>query len=658
MKRPRARFVVAAAFAILAGAVVAFVAACGRPTRGDGPRVIILGFDGLDYGLTRDLMAQGRLPNFARLAALGTFAPLGSSLPPQSPVAWSTFITGLDPGGHGIFDFVHRDPKTMAPFLSTSRTEPPGHAITVGSYRFPLSSGRVELLRHGQPFWEPLEARGIRTTIVRMPANFPPSGTATRELSGMGTPDILGTYGEFTLYSSGATASVTPLNGGSIRRLARTDRPDTPGGAYAGTLEGGTQPYRAGSEPMRVDFIVDVDMTRQFARIVIGDEVRLVKAGEWTDWVPLTFAVRPMQSLHAEARFFVKSLAPDVEVYASPLNVDPLAPAVPISNPHGYAADLARATGRFYTQGMPEDTKSLKTGILSTTEFLQQARIALEENRRQFSHVLATDDSPVLFYYFGTVDLVSHMLWRSLDPQHPAYQPATDAPYASVIPALYAELDAVAGQALAELRPTDLLVVMSDHGFASWRRAFNLNSWLRDEGYVTPIGRGRENAAGVFGDIDLTRSRAYGLGLNGLFLNLKGREAHGVVGPDARDALLTEITAKLTALVDPATGQPVASHVYRREAVYSSTGFDDLAPDLIIGYAKGTRVSDDSALGLISPDALANNMSAWSGDHCMDPDSVPGILLTNRALRKPAPNLQALAAAILGELGVQGFPRR
>jgi len=307
---------------------------------------------------------------------------------------------------------------------------------------------------------------------------------------------------------------------------------------------------------------------------------------------------------------------------------------------------------------MPEDTKSLKTGMLSTAEFLQQARIALDENRRQFDHVLATDDNQVLFYYFGTVDLVSHMLWRSLDPQHPAYQRANDAGYAGVIPELYAELDAVAGKALGELRPTDLLVVMSDHGFASWRRSFNLNSWLRDQGYLAPVVRGREDAPGAFGDVDLARSRAYGLGLNGLFLNLTGREAYGIVAAEARDALLTEIASKLTALIDPVTGQPVVGHVYRRETVYTSAGHDDLAPDLVIGYAKGTRVSDDSALGVLAPEALANNTSAWSGDHCMDPDTVPGILLTNRALHAPAPNLQSLAAAILAELGVQGFPHR
>ena len=186
---------------------------CGPHHRTIGRRVIVLGFDGLDFNLTRDLMAQGRLPHFTQVAARGGFAPLGTSIPPQSPVAWSSFITGLDPGGHGIFDFIHRDPKTMTPYLSTTRTEPPSHFVSLGRWQLPLTAGRVELLRKGPAFWDLLGAHGIDTTIVRMPANFPPSGTATRELSGMGTPDLLGTYGTFSFYTSDPLEAGGPVAG-------------------------------------------------------------------------------------------------------------------------------------------------------------------------------------------------------------------------------------------------------------------------------------------------------------------------------------------------------------------------------------------------------------------------------------------------------------
>ena len=181
-------------------ALASLAGAC-TSRRTTGPRVIVLGFDGLDYDLTRQMVESGRLPGMARLARQGGFAPLGTTIPPQSPVAWSTFITGRDPGGHGIFDFVQRDPKTMQPYLSTTRTEA-GRTLGLGRWQLPLSSGRVELLRRGKPFWEVLEARGVPTTIIRMPANFPPSGAATRELSGMGTPDLMGTYGTFTFFTS------------------------------------------------------------------------------------------------------------------------------------------------------------------------------------------------------------------------------------------------------------------------------------------------------------------------------------------------------------------------------------------------------------------------------------------------------------------------
>ena len=628
--------------------LLALAAACAGspPAR---PRVIVLGFDGLDFGLTRDLMAQGRLPNLSRLAAEGMFAPLGTSLPPQSPVAWSTFITGRDPGVHGIFDFVQRNPKTLVPDLSTTSTVPGSHAIPIGRWRFPLSAGRVELLRHGQAFWEDLEAHGVPSTIIRMPANFPPSGKAAHELAGMGTPDILGSYGTFTIFTSDpALVGQTP-SGGTVRTI------DDEGGLVRADFEGPTQPYLKTPQTMRLPFTVAVDASREYAQLAVGNETTLLRVGQWSDWIALRFAVSPLQTLPAECRVLIKELSPYFVMYVSPLNMDPMAPAEPISTPLNYAATLAQATGRFYTQGMPDDTKALKAGLLSVDEFLAQSRIAFEENRRQFRYTLAHFTTGFLFYYFGDADQVSHMLWRTLDPGHPAYQPAVDGPRAGVIPAIYADLDGLVGEARAHLGPDDLLVVLSDHGFASWRRAFNLNTWLKREGYLV-AAEATADPAGVVGDMDLKRSRAYGLGFNGLYLNLQGRERFGTVAPADRDALLREIMARLLREIDPATGQPSVAHVYRRDEVYTSAGHDDLAPDLIIGYAKGTRVSDDSALGFVSPDVVANNMSAWSGDHLMDPPAVPGVLFASRRLTTAPATLQTLAGTILDAIGIHGFP--
>jgi predicted AlkP superfamily phosphohydrolase/phosphomutase len=597
-------------------------------------------------------MARGRMPNFVRLSESGTFAPLGTSIPPQSPVAWSTFITGLDPGAHGIFDFIHRDPETMVPYLSTSRTEEGGRNFTIGQWRIPLSSGSVELLRRGQPFWDVLEEHGVETTIIRMPANFPPSGTATRELSGMGTPDILGTYGTFSFYTSEPYAfGGRALSGGAVHAV------DVIEGVVRASIEGPDNPFLVKPEKVRVEFAAYIDDRQKFIKLVVGDEERLLRVGEWSDWVPVEFELIPSQGLRAECRFYLKALDPYFELYMSPPNIDPLAPALPISTPADYAAELAHATGRFYSQGMPEDTKSLKTGVLSPAEFLAQARIAGDENRRQYRHVLDGFRDGFLFYYFGNADQVSHMMWRPMDPQHPGYNAEQDAPYAHVVEERYAELDAVVGETLERLQSDDLLVVMSDHGFTSWRRSFHLNSWLRDNGYLTPLRPNWKDDPGYFANVDWSKTRAYALGLNGLYVNLKGREKSGVVDPDSRDALLAEISEKLLQTRDPATGAPAITKVYRREQVFTIAGHEDIAPDLIVGYAKGTRSSDESAIGALPAEVIVDNTDPWSGDHCMDHESVPGILLTNRALRKPAPTLQTLAAALLAEFGINEFPK-
>jgi predicted AlkP superfamily phosphohydrolase/phosphomutase len=640
---------VVAALLLLLGALVA---SCSR-TQASGRKVIVLGFDGFDYGLTRDLIAQGRLPNLARLAKTGSFTPLASAIPPQSPVAWSTFITGTDPGQHGIFDFIHRDAKTFEPYLSTSRTEGPGRTIKVGRYQFPLAGGRVELLRRGEAFWEPLEARRVSTTIIRMPANFPPSGKATRELSGMGTPDLLGGYGTFSFFTSEPFAfGGRSLSGGVVVPVT------VEGGVVRAAIEGPDDPFVVEPQKTRAEFTCYIDDARRHVKLVAGSEQRLLQVGEWSDWIPVELKMAAFQSLHAEVRFYLKRLDPYFELYASPLDIDPEAPALPISTPAAYSADLARATGRFYSQGMPEETKGLKTGVLTRDEFLAQAKIAGDENKRQFQRVLAEFRDGLLFYYFGNADQVSHMMWRERDPGHPAYDGEKDRPYAHVIEDVYAGLDEIVGAAAARLGPNDLLVVMSDHGFTSWRRSFHLNSWLRDNGYLAVRNPYLRDDPGNFDNVDWTRTRAYGLGLNGLYINVKGRERNGVVAPADRAPLAREIAARLLAVVDPATNQPAITKVFPREEVYHLQGTEDLAPDLIVGYAKGTRGSDESALGGLPREVLVNNTDEWSGDHCMDPDAVPGVLFASRPLPKPAPNLQSLAAAIVADFGVDAFPRR
>ena len=311
-----------------------------------------------------------------------------------------------------------------------------------------------------------------------MPANFPPSRKATHELSGMGTPDLLGTYGTFSLFTSQPPPpDGRTFSGGIIVPVDVVD------GVVGASIEGPEDPYLVEARKTRVDFTAYIDSSNRYVKLVVGNEQRLLRVGEWSDWVPVELQLLPFVKLAGESRFYLKQINPHFELYASPINVDPLKPALPISTPPGYASELARATGRYYTQGMPEETKGLKAGVLTTREFLEQARIAGEENLRQYGYVLNRFDDGFLFYYFGNIDQVSHMMWRSMDPDHPAHT-AEDAQFRTVIEDLYAGIDQLVDKTLSQLKPDDLLVVMSDHGFTSWRRSFSLNSWLRDSGYL------------------------------------------------------------------------------------------------------------------------------------------------------------------------------
>ena len=627
---------------LLLAALLAVATASCRGAHGGRP-VIILAFDGLDYDLTRRLIDAGRMPHFAQLAHTGGFMALPSTMPPQSPVAWSSFVTGRPPVDHGIFDFVHRDPATMTPYLSTTETEPPSWVVNLGKWSFPLRGGHVKSLVDGTPFWARLDERGVETTIVRMPANYPPSGQAARELSGMGTPDLLGTYGTFVVFSSAPTvATDSNVEGGRLRRVEVVDE------TVRAALEGPPNPLRSDSQILTTPMTAFLDRTAGAARVAIGDEERVLKAGEWSDWIPVSFHMAPLHSLNGMCRIFLRQVQPDFELYVSPINIDPASPALIVSSPSAFARELADATGRFYTQGMPEDTKAYTAGVLDTAEFLHQASITAAENRQQFRYLLDRFHGGLFFHYFGHVDQVSHVMWRTLDPEHPAYVASRDRKYRGVIEDLYAGLDQIVGEALSKMPAGTLLIVMSDHGFTSWRRSFNLNRWLEEAGYLV-LRNPSQRGEGLLQDIDWMRTRAYALGLNGLYLNVKGRERFGIVAASERDALAKEIQAALLEVIDPQLGTRAITAVFRPEARDHPLRHPYRTPDLIVGYAKGTRTSNFSALGGVPRVVMEDNLDLWSGDHCMDPAAVPGVLLSNRRLRTRVTSLQDVSAAIVAE---------
>ena len=417
------------------------------------------------------------LPNLARLRDRGSFARLATTTPPQSPVAWSTFITGLDPAGHGIFDFVDRDPLTMQPFLSMAQTRPARLRIPLGPYELPLTRPQVVSLRRGKAFWQLLEERGIPATVIHIPANYPPV-EAGEALAGMGTPDLRGTQGTFTFYTDDPGVTPGPVPGGQIVRTEVVE------GHAELRVEGPPNSLRQDHAYASVKLNVDVDPEQPLARLAAGDAVAIVREGEWSGWMSADFALIPhLASVRGMFRVYARQLRPRFELYVSPVNADPMSPDLPISVPQSFSREIARRTGRYSTLGIPEDTSALRQGVFNLSEFLSQSRLVLEDEGKLLSDSLDRFREGLLFFYFSSVDQNSHILWGQHDTE---------------LLEFYRAVDASIGEVERRM-PAAELMVMSDHGFASFNRAVNLNNWLYEQGLLalkTPPSSWRADARG------------------------------------------------------------------------------------------------------------------------------------------------------------------
>jgi predicted AlkP superfamily phosphohydrolase/phosphomutase len=384
----------------------------------------------------------------------------------------------------------------------------------------------------------------------------------------------------------------------------------------------------------------------------------LLKEGEWSDWVPVSFEMIPyLGTAHGVCRVYLKRCRPDLVLYVSPINIDPMEPATPISTPDSACEDLALAIGRYYTKGMPEETKALQDGVFDDGDFVRQGDLVMEESRKMLAHALDGYKSGLLFFYFSSIDLNCHMMWRHRDPQHPAYNAKLAERYASRIEDLYLEMDHLVGDVRKRLPPDATLIVMSDHGFATFRREMNLNTWLAREGYlVLKDGVAHPEDAEVAKTADWKRSRAYSVGFNGIYLNVAGRESGGIVTQAERHALAEEIRKKLLAEKDPKTGAPLIHGVDLATEVYHGEHVNE-APDILVGFDRGYGASDASCLGKMSSDIIDDHTDLWSGNHLMAADLVPGILLSNRKVVKQAPVLQDITVTILKLFGIDKLPK-
>jgi predicted AlkP superfamily phosphohydrolase/phosphomutase len=649
----------------LALLLAALAAACGAPERAAGPGVFILGVDGMDPEILDRLIAEGRMPAFAKLAQEGSYQRLGTSNPPQSPVAWSNFVTGMDPGGHGVFDFVHRDPRTYAPISSsTPPPEDPGRALEFFGWVIPLSSPAVVNTRGGTPWWDVLEARGVDTEVYRIPGNYPVPESAAKVLSGMGTVDMRGGYGTYTLFADRPPEGGAPK--GDLQRVTVQDldldgAPDT----VEATIKGPPDIFhlQPGQAPGPGDFLtervtVQLDADTDTAMVRIGSQAALLREGEWSEWMDLEFEALPMglANLRGAVRFFAKELRPGFVLYASPVNLSAASPPQTVTSPDSWAGELHARLGQFYTQGMPEETNALRDGVFTDDDYLAQVALVQEDSRAMLDLALDRFDAgDATFVYLSDIDLQCHMLWRHHDPKdpargHPARDPAVAKKHAHDIEHFYEDVDATLAHVRERLPEDTLLLVMSDHGFQPYTRKFSLNAWLRDRGYLVLKDGKRTGHVGLE-DVDWARSKAYGIGFNGLYLNLAGREAQGSVAQDQAGAVGAEIAAALEAERDPKGGGRVVRKVYAAAEAFHGARVAE-APDLVVGYESGYAGSDPSTLGEIGEDVLEDNTGRWSGNHLIDPRLVPGVLLSNRSGIGEGNDLTDVTATVLSHYGL------
>lgn len=603
-------------------------------------KVIVFGMDGLDPKVAQELMAQKQLPNFQALADKGGFSALRTTFPPQSPVSWSSISTGVNPGSTGVYDFLVRNPKTYLPDLGL----------------FQIKSGlmgtKYKRVMQGATFGEVLAAKGVPATLLKWPMTFPVQGEGPYKLlAGLGVPDVKGTLGNHTLYS---TQPKSAFKDGREKVVQVRFEGDTCATAVFGPL---VASLLGNKKPAEVPLVLRrlPGGAGIVLRVGEGDAAQehTLRPGQWTPWVQVRFGIDPIRSVSGICRFHLGAAEPELSLYCTPVNIAPADPMEPVSYPEAYAKELQDAVGPYSTLGIPEDTKALLDGHIDHETFIELCDAVVDEQEKIFWHEFNRFNEGVLGNVFFSTDRIQHIFWAARDPGHPAYSEAYAKKYQDVIPSYYRRMDAVLGEVLKNIDDQTMLIACSDHGFTTYRRNVNLNTWLAEQGFMTlktPKAQRDDNGAPLFADVDWGATSAYSLGLGSIYVNLKGREGKGVVKPEEYDKVVAEINKRLLAFKDPQGGANVVTAVHNHKDF--SGPMVQKAPDVIVGFNTGYRASWQSAVGAAPPDVVVDNTAQWTGDHCIDPAHVPGLLITNFP-HKAAPGCLDIAPTVLGNFGIQ-----
>ena len=672
------RFIAAS---LLAGAACALLAACtrGAPPSRYSQRLVVIGFDGMDPDLVREWIAQGRLPTFKQLSEQGGLYPLQTTHSPESPTAWASFATGVNAGKHNIYDFLVRDTNTYFPDLGMVRREPPTFLFNY----LPTSKPKIISTRGGTSFWVTAGEAGVRSSVLTVPVTFPPEDVRNGELlSGLPLPDIRGTMGTFSFYATDLSRyeEGNTEMGGILRRLvmdgdvATTQLIGPPNPVVRQQIQAlraknahPTEPDRKkiaeleAQEDVRLPLTIHWNRTAKSARVDIDGQTIALEQGKVSRWIDLDFRINFLVRVHGMAQMLLMNADNELQLYISPVNWKPDEPPVPMSYPDSFAGNLFEKLGYYRTLGWAEATWPLNEGRMNEDQFMEDAYRAFDDRAQVILDRIDSRRWDVLVGVIETTDRVQHMMWRLRDRKHPMYDAALAAKHGDAIERIYRRADTFVAEVMEHLEPGTQLLIVSDHGFHSWRKAVNLNTWLVQQGYMVVQGQqpGEKKLEDLFGggefweNVDWSRTRAYAMGLGQIYFNLRGRESKGIVSPGAESKqLANELSAKLLTLVDPADGSRIVRAVYQRDAVYSGEYIGNAA-ELQVGMEDGYRVSWQTTLGGSPPGIVYKNDRKWSADHGgYDFAITSGILVSGLPINTAAPRIIDLAPTVLKYFGI------
>lgn len=668
-------------------AAVAIAWACGgtspQPASGRD-KMVIIGFDGMDPDLVREFMAAGQLPNLQKVMSTGGLYDLDTTVSPESPTAWASFATGVNPGKHNIYDFLVRDTTTYMPDLGMVTRTPP----TFLWNWIPTSRPAIHTLRGGTSFWVTAGEAGVRSSILTVPVTFPPEEVPNGELlAGLPLPDIRGTMGTFHYYATDLSRFEEGNTefGGILKRLtfdgttARTTLVGPPNPIIRGQLNelrskaSLTDADRTTLAELETREDVTLPLTVTWTRgsgtaqITLAGQTITLKQGEWSKWIDLTFRINLFVSVEGMAQIQLMKADDDLQIYVSPVNWKPDNPPLPISSPKHLATDLYKSIGPYRTLGWAEATWPLNEERMSEQTFMDDLYRAFDDRAQVILNRMTSGSWDLLVGVIESTDRVQHMMWRYRDPTHPLYDAAGAAEFGDSILRVYRRADQFIGEVLDQIGSDTTLLIVSDHGFHSWRQAVNLNTWLVQEGFMVLKGQevtGDKTLDDLFGgggefweNVDWSRTRAYAMGLGQIYFNLRGREGQGIVstGEEYR-VLADDLSQRLMAtLVDPADGTHIVTNVYKRDDVYSGEYLQN-ASDLQVGFADGYRVSWQTTLGGSPQGIVYDNLKKWSGDHGgYDYATTAGVLISSRPITTDAngrASILDVAPTVLQHFGV------